>query len=195
VIGGDAHTSMQDAALLADMLSLPNDGRYPALDFAPEQRRQRTLQALVSQMEALARQNPVPMTFEDAHCRTQHAWKCSVELRIGLQAFAHCCSLRPGPSLCRPGSLHVTALTLNGLPKRDIDVMIDRIVGNKPIPMGIRQDPAGPRFDKRSISDCATYELSPAFDRDRDLGGRFGFNAQTVSSSSGFSTLTSSTER
>ena len=27
-------TSVQDAALFAEMLSLPNDGRYPALDFA-----------------------------------------------------------------------------------------------------------------------------------------------------------------
>ena len=49
------------------MLSLPNDGRYPALELTPEQRRQRTLEALVSQMEALARQNPVLMIFEDAH--------------------------------------------------------------------------------------------------------------------------------
>jgi predicted ATPase len=31
-------TSIQDAALFAEMLSLPNDGRYPALDVAPEQR-------------------------------------------------------------------------------------------------------------------------------------------------------------
>ncbi len=34
-------TSTEDAALFAEMLSLPNDGRYPALDSAPEQRRQR----------------------------------------------------------------------------------------------------------------------------------------------------------
>ena len=60
-------TSKQDAALFAEMLSLPNDGRYPALDLAPEQRRQRTLEALVAQMEALTRQNPVLMIFEDAH--------------------------------------------------------------------------------------------------------------------------------
>jgi 1,6-anhydro-N-acetylmuramate kinase len=31
-------TSKQDAALFAEMLSLPNDGRYPALDLIPEQR-------------------------------------------------------------------------------------------------------------------------------------------------------------
>ena len=39
-------TSTEDAALFAEMLSLPNDGRYPALELAPEQRRQRTLEAL-----------------------------------------------------------------------------------------------------------------------------------------------------
>ena len=50
-------TSPQDAALFAEMLSLPNDGRYPALDLAPEQRRQRTLEALTSQLARLARQN------------------------------------------------------------------------------------------------------------------------------------------
>ena len=48
-------TSIEDAALFAEMLSLPNDGRYPALDLTPPQRRQRTLEALVSQMEALTR--------------------------------------------------------------------------------------------------------------------------------------------
>ena len=49
-------TSTQDAALFAEMLSLPNDGRYPALDLAPEQRRQRTLEALTAQIEALTTQ-------------------------------------------------------------------------------------------------------------------------------------------
>ena len=32
-------TSIQDAALFAEMLSLPNDGRYPALELAPQERR------------------------------------------------------------------------------------------------------------------------------------------------------------
>jgi class 3 adenylate cyclase len=40
-------TSILDMSLFADMLSLPNDGRYPALEMTPEQRRQRTLEALV----------------------------------------------------------------------------------------------------------------------------------------------------
>jgi predicted ATPase len=60
-------TSIEDATLIAEMLSLPNDGRYPTLDLAPQQRRQRTLEALVRQLEALTRSNPVLMIFEDAH--------------------------------------------------------------------------------------------------------------------------------
>ncbi|MFY9840005.1 MAG: adenylate/guanylate cyclase domain-containing protein, partial [Xanthobacteraceae bacterium] len=59
-------TSIQDVALIAEMLSLPNDGRYPALELTPQQRRQKTLQALTVQMKTLSRQNPVLMIFEDA---------------------------------------------------------------------------------------------------------------------------------
>ena len=60
-------TSKQDAALVAQMLSLPNDGRYPALELEPQQRRQKTLEALTAQLEALTREGPVLQIFEDAH--------------------------------------------------------------------------------------------------------------------------------
>src|SRR3984893_6979759 len=60
-------TPTQNAALFAEMLSLPNDGRYPALDLVPEQRRQRTLEALTAQVARLASQRPVLMIFEDTH--------------------------------------------------------------------------------------------------------------------------------
>src|SRR5256886_3405893 len=42
-------TPQQDAALFAEMLSLPN-GRYPLLELAPQQRRQKTLEALTAQL-------------------------------------------------------------------------------------------------------------------------------------------------
>jgi class 3 adenylate cyclase len=60
-------TSAQDAALFAEMLSLPHDGRYPLI---PEQRRQKTLEALTGQFAALASQQPVLMIFEDVHWRS-----------------------------------------------------------------------------------------------------------------------------
>ena len=59
-------TSIEDAELLADMLSLRNDGRYRGLNLSATQRRDRTLEALTLQIEALAKLNPVLMIFEDA---------------------------------------------------------------------------------------------------------------------------------
>ena len=135
-------TSIEDAALFAEMLSLPNDGRYPALDLTPPQRRQRTLEALVSQMEALTRQNPVLMIFEDAHWTdptSLEAFGRTVDRIAGLRVLL-IVTFRPEfepPWIGRP---HVTALTINRLAQREIDAMIDRVVGNKLLPANIRQD-------------------------------------------------------
>jgi class 3 adenylate cyclase len=135
-------TSKQDTALFAELLSLPNDGRCPALDLTPPQRRQKTMEALGSQMETVARQNPVLMIFEDAH------WSDPTSLELFGRAVDRIATLpvlllvtfRPefaAPWIGRP---HVTALTLNRLAQRDIDAMIDRVVGNKGLPANIRQD-------------------------------------------------------
>jgi predicted ATPase len=58
-------TPRQDAALFGDMLSLTNDGRYPKLEITPQQRRQKTLEALTAQLKALSSTKPVLMMFED----------------------------------------------------------------------------------------------------------------------------------
>ena len=135
-------TSIQDAALFAEMLSLPNDGRYPALDLAPEQRRQGTMNALIAQTEALTRTKPVLMIFEDAH------WTDPTSLELFGRAVDRIAGLRVllivtfRPEFAPPwiGRSHVTALTINRLAQRDIDAMIDRVVGNKQLPASIRQD-------------------------------------------------------
>ena len=49
------------------MVSLPNDGRYPTLELAPQQRRQKTLEALTARLDGLTQSNPVLMIFEDVH--------------------------------------------------------------------------------------------------------------------------------
>jgi class 3 adenylate cyclase len=44
-----SYTPFEDRALFAELLSLPNDGRYPKGDLTPQQRRQRTFEALTTQ--------------------------------------------------------------------------------------------------------------------------------------------------
>ena len=135
-------TRSEDAALFAEMLSLPNDGRYAALELTPEQRRQRTLEALVSQMEALTRQNPVLMIFEDAH------WTDPTTLEVFGRIVDRVRTLRAllivtfRPDFDPPwvGRPYVTFLAINRLGERDIGAMIDGVVGNQLIPANIRRD-------------------------------------------------------
>jgi class 3 adenylate cyclase len=135
-------TSTQEATLFAEMLSLPKDGRYPALELTPQQRRQETLEALILQVVALSRQNPVLMILEDAH------WidPTSLELlgrivdRIPALRVLLIVTFRPEfepPWIGRP---YVTALTINRLGEGDIRTMINGVVGNKLLPANIRQD-------------------------------------------------------
>ena len=135
-------TPREDAALIAEMLSLPNDGRYPTLELAPQQRRQRTLEALTTQIEVLTRQSPVLMIFEDAHWidPTSHEALGRAVDRIRTLGVLLIVTFRPEFEPPWIGRAHVTALTINRLAQRDIDAMIDRVVGNKLIPASIRQD-------------------------------------------------------
>ena len=55
-----ATNDLGDAApLLAALLSLPTGERYPPLDLTPQKQKERTLRALVAQIEGLAARTPV----------------------------------------------------------------------------------------------------------------------------------------
>jgi class 3 adenylate cyclase/tetratricopeptide (TPR) repeat protein len=135
-------TSARDAALVAEMLSLPNDGRYPVLELAPQQRRQQTLEALVLQVATLSRQNPVLMVFEDVQWTdptTLELFGLIVE-RIPTLHVLLIMTFRPEfepPWIGRP---YVTALTINRLGQREVSAMIDRVVGNKSLVGSVRED-------------------------------------------------------
>jgi len=135
-------TSREDASLLAEMLSLPNDGRYPALELGPEQRRQSTLEALILQMQALTLSSPVLMIFEDAHWADPSSLEVfgRVVDRIRTLRVLLIVTFRPEFEPPWIGLPHVPALTVNRLGEREVGAMIDRVVGNKLISANIRQD-------------------------------------------------------
>jgi predicted ATPase/class 3 adenylate cyclase len=135
-------TSIEDAALFAETLSLRNDGRYPALEFTPQQRRQRTLEALILRMEALTRQNPVLMIFEDAHWIDPTSLEAlgRVVDRIPTIRVLLLVTFRPEFTPPWSGLPQVVALTINRLADREVSAMIDRLVGKRLLPTNIQQD-------------------------------------------------------
>jgi tetratricopeptide (TPR) repeat protein len=126
-------TSPQDAALFAGMLSLVNDGRYPSLDLAPEQRKHNTLEALTSQLVRLSSRNPVLMIFEDVHWIDPTSLEV-LDLLVRRIASLHVLLLitfRPEFKAPWEGQAHVTSLTLNRLPSREAAAIIAGLVGTK----------------------------------------------------------------
>jgi class 3 adenylate cyclase/tetratricopeptide (TPR) repeat protein len=132
-------TPNQDAALFAEMLSLPNDGRYPALDLAPEERRQKTQEALTAQLAGLTRQRPALMIVEDAH------WVDPTSLEVFGRTVDQIKTLpvllivtfRPEFNAPWGGRSHVTTLALNRLGEHEAAAIIARIVGNKDLPTDV----------------------------------------------------------
>jgi predicted ATPase len=121
------------------MLSLPNDGRYPSLDLAPEERRQKTQEALTAQLAGLTRQRPALMIVEDAH------WVDPTSLEVFGRTVDQIKTLpvllivtfRPEFNAPWAGRSHVTILALNRLGEREAAAIIARVVGNKDLPADV----------------------------------------------------------
>ena len=135
-------TPPRDRLLFVELLSLQNDGRYPKLDLTPQQRRQRTFEALTTQIASLAEQRPVLMIFEDVHWIDPTSLEAlgrgidRIKSTGVLLIITHRPEFEP-PWLGRP---YVTSLSLNRLGEREIGAMIDRVAGNHALPDTIRQD-------------------------------------------------------
>jgi class 3 adenylate cyclase/tetratricopeptide (TPR) repeat protein len=75
-----AGLTAEETALIAAMLSMPVDARYPLPELDPRQRKERTFAALLRRLENVTRDGPVLMLFEDA----QWADPSSLELLDAL---------------------------------------------------------------------------------------------------------------
>jgi class 3 adenylate cyclase/predicted ATPase len=132
-------TSVQDAALFAEMLSLPNDGRYPTLDLTAQLRRQRTLETLTTQVVRLASRQPVLMIFEDAHWTDPTSLEAFGRIVDGIKTLPVLLIVTFRPEFNAPwvGQSHVTSLTLNRLGERDAAAIIARLAVNKALPADV----------------------------------------------------------
>jgi predicted ATPase/class 3 adenylate cyclase len=125
--------------LLAALLSLETDARYPPLDMSPHRQKERTLEELVDQVLGLATRRPVLAVYEDVHW----ADPTSLELldllvdRVQGASVLVLITFRPEfePSWTRYA--HITALTLSRLSRRQGAAMVARLSGGKALPTAV----------------------------------------------------------
>ena len=126
----------EDVALLADLLSLPVSERHPLPNLSPQRKKERTLEALIRQLEGLACLQPVVMVFEDAHWidpTSRELLDLAVE-RIRNLPVLLIITFRPEFQPPWTGLPEVTMLALNRLNRRDRTTLVMQISGSKALP-------------------------------------------------------------
>ena len=126
----------EDVAFLADLLSLPASERHPLPNLSPQRKKERTLEALIRQLEGLTRQMPVVMVFEDAHWidpTSRELLDLTVE-RVRSLPVLLIVTFRPEFQPPWTGQQQVSMLTLNRLDRRDRTALVAQIAGGKPLP-------------------------------------------------------------
>jgi predicted ATPase len=122
---------------LADLLSLPPDGRHALPPLTPPERKARIFRALLTQLEGLARRNPVLLVLEDAHwCdpTTLELFDRVVE-RVASLPVLLVVTFRPefGPPWAARHA-HVTSLALNRLGRAEARAIVDLVAGGRELP-------------------------------------------------------------
>jgi predicted ATPase len=135
--GGEV--SAEATGLIGDLIGLAGGGRYPATPPNPQRRRELILATLLRQLEALTRQRPVLMIFEDVHW----ADSTSLELldrtveRVATLPVLLVITFRPEFAAPWVGQAHVSALSLSRLAHREITAMVNGVTAGKKLPREI----------------------------------------------------------
>ena len=130
-----------DTALFAALLSIPAEHRYPLPEISPARQRERTIDALVRHLFALASRRPVLLVMEDLH------WIDPTTLEVVNRCLARAQSapilmvltFRPEffpPWLDQP---HVSMFQLNRLGHEEVVAMIERVTGGRSLPPDVYQ--------------------------------------------------------
>src|SRR5262249_42971723 len=121
------------------LLSLQLTTDYASLTLAPEQQKQKTLQALLTILLRIAAQQPVLFVMEDLHWVDPTTLEL-LSLLVDQGPTAHILVLltfRPDFSPPWPGRSHLVQMMLTRLPRRQATEMTSQVVHGKALPIEV----------------------------------------------------------
>ena len=122
--------------MIASLLSIPSEKRYPELDLAPTDRKEQTIAALLALFDGLAKELPVLVLLEDAHWIDPTSLDVFGRLVHRLPGRRALLAVTFRPEFAAPwvGRAHVASLTLSRFGRPEAMEMVDRIAGGKALP-------------------------------------------------------------
>ena len=129
----------EDVVLLAELLSLPLSSRYAPINYSPQRKKEKTLDALIRHFAGVAERQPVLLIFEDVHWidpTSRELLDLAIQQIEQLPILA-IATFRPEFQPAWAGQSHVTTLTLARLARKDSATLVRQI---KPSAMPLPDD-------------------------------------------------------
>lgn len=131
-----------DVRFIADVLSIPTDGRYGSSAFSARRRKEESMRALVDLTVAIARSRPTQMLFEDAHWADPSSLELLQLLIARLDEFPLLLVIthRPEFQARWPELPHVSTIDLNRLKREESRAIVARLSHGKSLPPHLIDD-------------------------------------------------------
>jgi predicted ATPase/class 3 adenylate cyclase len=133
---------LEHVAVLASLFALAASDRYGLHELSPQKRKEKTLAALLAQLDGLAARQPVFIIFEDIHWIDPTSLELLTaivervpQLRVLLLATA-----RPEFTLPWPSYSHMTTVPLTRLGRREGATLVERVTGGKRLPKEVMDE-------------------------------------------------------
>jgi class 3 adenylate cyclase/tetratricopeptide (TPR) repeat protein len=127
--------------LFASLLSLPLPERYPPLNLTPQRQKQKTLEAMLTWLLAEAEWQPVAFIVEDLHWADPSTLEFLGLLIDQVPTARLLTILAFRPEFTPPWTLHshFIHLTLQRLPRKQVEEIVEKIRGDKVLPAEVVQ--------------------------------------------------------
>jgi predicted ATPase len=131
LLEGSGHTASEGVTLIADLLALPIEHSHAVHQLTPQERKARTLAALLARIEDLAARQALLVLVEDAH------WLDPTTLEF-LRALVELIPKLPVMMLITareefvppwPAYAHIACIMLARLSREDAGLLVERVVG------------------------------------------------------------------
>jgi class 3 adenylate cyclase/tetratricopeptide (TPR) repeat protein len=129
-------------AVLANLFSFPVSDRYQLQELSPQKLKEKTLAALLAQLDGLAARQPVFMIFEDIH------WIDPTSLELLTATVEHVprvrvlllVTARPEFTLPWPSYPHMATIQLTRLGRREGAALVERVTSGKRLPKEVMDE-------------------------------------------------------
>jgi class 3 adenylate cyclase/tetratricopeptide (TPR) repeat protein len=132
----------EHVAVLANLLALPAGDRYQLEELTPQKRKEKTLTALLAQLDRLAARKPVFIVFEDIHWidPTSLELLAAIVERVPELCVLLLATARPEFTQPWPSYPHITVMPLTRLGRRDGAALVGRVTGDKTLPKEVMDE-------------------------------------------------------